>query len=84
MTTPLPHLASLRLPDFGESAVRPELPAARYPERIEALMTRMTRRGYDRLVVFADREHSASLSFLTGFDPRFEEAILVIGQDGDP
>jgi Xaa-Pro aminopeptidase len=84
MTTPFPHLASLRLPDFGESAVRPELPAARYPARIEALMTRMTGRGYDRLVVFADREHSASISFLTGFDPRFEEAILVIGQDGDP
>jgi len=84
MTTPFPHLASLRLPDFGESAVRPELPAARYPERIKALMTRMTGRGYDRLVVFADREHSASISFLTGFDPRFEEAILVIGQDGDP
>ncbi len=84
MTTALPHLASLRLPDFGESAVRPELPAARYPERIEALRARMTRRGYDRVVVFADREHSASISFLTGFDPRFEEAILVIGQDGDP
>ena len=44
----------------------------------------MVRRGYDRVVVFADREHSASISFLTGFDPRFEEAILVIGQDGDP
>ncbi|HEY8845849.1 MAG TPA: hypothetical protein VIM24_04255 [Candidatus Limnocylindrales bacterium] len=84
MTTALPHLASLRLPDFGESAVRPELPAARYPERIEALRARMTRRGYDRVVVFAEREHSASISFLTGFDPRFEEAILVIGQEGDP
>ena len=84
MTTPLPHLASLRLPDFGESAVRPDLPAARYPERIEALRARMAGRGYERLIVFADREHSASIAFLTGFDPRFEEAILVIGQDGDP
>jgi len=30
------------------------------------------------LVVYADREHSATISWLTGFDPRFEEAILVI------
>ena len=39
------------------------------------------RAGYDRLVVYADREHSANLSFLTGFDPRFEEALLVVGTD---
>ena len=40
--------------------------------------------GLDRLVVYADREHSANLAYLTGFDPRFEEAILVVGPDGDP
>jgi creatinase/prolidase-like protein len=84
MSETRPHLAEVRLPDFGESAVRPELPSARYPERIEALRARMGARGYDCLVIFADREHSASLSFLTGFDPRFEEAILVVGPDGDP
>jgi hypothetical protein len=79
-----PRLATISLPDFGEPAARPELPAARYPERIEALRARMSLRGHDRLIVYADREHSASLSFLTGFDPRFEEAVLVLGFDGDP
>ena len=44
----------------------------------------MARRGYDRLVVYADREHSANLSYLTGFDPRFEEAILIVGATGAP
>jgi hypothetical protein len=44
----------------------------------------MAERGYDRLVVYADREHAASLSYLTGFDPRFEEAILVVGATGAP
>ena len=39
------------------------------------------KRGYDRLVVYADREHSANLAWLTGFDPRFEEAILIVGAD---
>ena len=41
-------------------------------------------RGYDRLVVYADREHSANLSYLTGFDPRFEEAVLIVGPTDDP
>ena len=84
MTSRQPRLAEIGLPSFGEPSVRPELPAARYPERIDALRGRMATRGYDRIVVYADREHSASLAFLTGFDPRFEEAILVVGEDGDP
>jgi hypothetical protein len=75
------HLASVDLPDFGRPATTPELPAARYAERLEALRERMSASGVDRLVVYADREHSANLSFLTGFDPRFEEAILVVGED---
>ena len=29
--------------------------------------------------VYGDREHSANLLFLTGFDPRFEEALLLLG-----
>ena len=64
---------------------RPELPAgAPTPERVAALRARADARGYDRLVVYADREHSANLSFLTGFDPRFEEAMLVVGPDDPP
>ena len=44
----------------------------------------MDARGYDHLVVWADREHSANLAYLSGFDPRFEEAVLVVGPSGDP
>jgi Xaa-Pro aminopeptidase len=44
----------------------------------------MSQAGYDRLVVYADREHSANLAYLTGFDPRFEEAVLVLGPVSDP
>ena len=81
----IPRLADIGLPPaFGEPAVCPELAAARYPERIAALRDRMVGRGLDRLVVWADREHSAGMSFLTGFDPRFEEAILIVGPDGPP
>jgi hypothetical protein len=78
------RLATIDLPDFGMPEVRPEVPAATYERRVRALRERADRRGYDRLVVYADREHSASLAFLTGFDPRFEEALLVLGPDDPP
>ncbi|HKG57266.1 MAG TPA: hypothetical protein VKA85_08460 [Candidatus Limnocylindrales bacterium] len=78
------RLAEIGIPSFGASTVRPEVPAERYAERIEQLRARMAARALDMLVVWADREHSAGLAFLTGFDPRFEEAILVVGRDGEP
>jgi hypothetical protein len=61
----------------------PQLPRDIYPARVERLRGRMRNRAYDRLVVYADREHSASLAYLTGFDPRFEEALLVLDGAGD-
>ncbi len=78
------HLVTVELPDFGMPEAMPELPAALHAERLERLRERAAVRGYDRLVVYADREHSANLAYLTGFDPRFEEALLVIGPTDDP
>ena len=77
-------LTRVELPDFGRPATMPVIPDAVYRARLERLRQRMTERGLDRLVVYADREHSANISYLTGFDPRFEEAILVVGPDDDP
>ena len=78
------RLADVTLPDFGMPDEMPEIPAGLYGARIEALRARAEARSYDRLVVYADREHSANLSFLSGFDPRFEESLLVLGPTGDP
>jgi hypothetical protein len=78
------RLAAVTLPDFGRPAVTPEVPATTYAGRLVQLRERMAVRGYDRLVVYADREHSANLSWLSGFDPRFEEAVLIVAPDGDP
>ena len=78
------RLAQVDLPDFGMPDGRPELPVALYPARLTRLRERADARGYDRLVVYADREHSANLAYLTGFDPRFEEALLVLGPTDDP
>jgi creatinase/prolidase-like protein len=77
-------LRQLDLPDFGMPEATPELPPAIYTARLERLRARAAERGYDHLLVYADREHSANLAWLSGFDPRFEEAILVVALEGDP
>lgn len=78
------RLDTVDLPDFGMPSTTPELPDHIYPNRLERLRERAASRGYDHVVVYADREHSANLSYLTGFDPRFEEAMLIVGQNGKP
>jgi hypothetical protein len=78
------RLTTIDPPIFPRSEVAPELPAPIYPARVERLRERAAERGFDRLVVYGDREHGANLSYLTGFDPRFEEAILLLGTSGRP
>jgi Xaa-Pro aminopeptidase len=44
----------------------------------------MGARGLTHLVVYGDREHFANMVYLTGFDPRFEEALLIVGRRESP
>jgi hypothetical protein len=81
---PKARLAEIRLPDFGMPEARPEMPPSTYAFRLDRLRERAAAARYDRIVVYADREHSANLSYLSGFDPRFEEALLVLGPTGEP
>jgi len=55
-----------------------------YDLRIQKLRSLMDEHGYDFLVVYGDREHFTHIHYLTGFDPRFEEALLVLGQHSKP
>jgi Xaa-Pro aminopeptidase len=81
---PKARLARIDLPEFGMPESSPELPDTIYPPRIARLRERAATSRLDRLVVYSDREHSANLAYLTGFDPRFEEALLVLGPSGEP
>ncbi len=63
---------------------RPQLPRALYPDRLARLRTRVTEAGLSALVVYADREHFANIAWATGFDPRFEEAVLIIIPGREP
>ncbi len=63
---------------------RPEVPAAVFASRLVKLRKRMAERELDALVIYADREHFANLLWLTNYDPRFEEALLVVLPKGKP
>jgi hypothetical protein len=56
----------------------PTISGAELEARIAALKAAV---DADWIVVYGDREHSANLMFLSNLDPRFEEALLVIGPD---
>ena len=77
------QLTDVALPSFGIEPHLPDLPIAEYRRRIDDVVLRMAEHSIDVLIVYADREHAASLEFLTGFDPRFEEALLLVAKNGD-
>jgi hypothetical protein len=60
----------------------PEIPTELYRTRLARTVERLRAGGLDALVVYADREHSANMAYLTGFDPRFEEALLLLSSEG--
>jgi hypothetical protein len=73
-----PRLIDAPLPDFGVPAAVPALSAEIYAQRLAAVGKARRAASLDALLIYADREHCANLAWLTGFDPRFEEALLVI------
>ena len=75
-------LSKIPLPAFGAPTEIPQLPPEIYPARIKKILDRMKEENLDVLLVYADREHSANLAYCTGFDPRFEEALLILSGEG--
>ena len=77
-------LIEIEWPEFGAGAPPPQADVTEFEARIDAVRLRMNRAGLSHLVVYGDREHFANLAYLAGFDPRFEEALLVIRREGLP
>ena len=72
------RLQRLDWPDNGSPDVPPAFSLAEAETRLAATRAAMEAAGYAALVLYGDREHAANLHWLTGFDPRFEEAVLVV------
>jgi Xaa-Pro aminopeptidase len=80
-----PHrLIETDWPEFGAPALPPPLTRAELAERLAAIRAAMAERGLDTLVIYGDREHVGTLRWATGFDPRFEEALLIVPREGPP
>lgn len=73
MTVNLRHVS---LPVFGGPVDRPLIAPGEYESRARSLYEAAR---LDWVVVYGDREHFANLAYLTNFDPRFEEALLLLG-----
>jgi Xaa-Pro aminopeptidase len=76
------ELAEIDLPDFGVPVQEPLIPAETYRRRLDLLRVRAKEYGFDYFIVYGDREHFANTAYLTGFDPRFEESLLVLDISG--
>ena len=62
------------------------LPVNRSRETMEEhrrkVLEKMTDWDLDALLIYGDREHGANYAYLTGFETRFEESVLVLHRDG--
>lgn len=62
----------------------PEVPAETYTLRVASLRALMEEHGLSHVIVYGDREHFANTRWLTGYDPRFEESLIIVGRSGKP
>jgi Xaa-Pro aminopeptidase len=77
-------LVEMDWPEFGTCPPPKKKPVQEYMGRLESIYEEMNRRKLTHLVIYGDREHFANVAYTTGFDPRFEETILILSRDHDP
>lgn len=59
-----------------------DLESSTMNEHAKKVLQSMKQNKLDTLLIYADREHGANFAYLTGFEPRFEEAVCVLHEDG--
>lgn len=78
------QFVEIDLPNLKNPAEVPAIDRAVFQKRFDQLEAARSEAGLDFILIYADREHSANLAWLTGFDPRFEEALWIQGQTSKP
>jgi Xaa-Pro aminopeptidase len=78
------RLVEIDRPVFEPVPPPPAVSAAVYRSHVAALRAAAVERGLSHVIVYGDREHVGNIMWATGFDPRFEEALLIIGPAGPP
>jgi Xaa-Pro aminopeptidase len=79
------RFAEIDWPDYGPLPEPPPRRSAEvYLDRLNRFMEAFSRAGFTHAAVYGDREHFANVAWLTGFDPRFEEALLIMRPGAKP
>jgi len=78
------YLKEIEWPEFGIAEYPGEPPLEEIENRISLCYKAMEDRDLTHLIVYGDREHFANLMYLTHFDPRFEEALLILSKEALP
>lgn len=75
------YLKELNWPEFGTISPAITCPtSSEIEKRISKCRKMMNSRNLTHLVIYGDREHFANLMYLSHFDSRFEEALLIISK----
>jgi len=77
-------LIQVTWPEFGTDVKLVEISLNELEKRLLKTRRKMEEGNLTHLVVYGDREHFANLLYLINFDPRFEEALLMIDLKNDP
>lgn len=82
VTVPEIQLNTIRPPLSFPHATSVPLDDATIAQRKQKILDNMQSQHLDYLLVYADKEHGGNFEYLTGFIPRFEEALLVLHRSG--
>lgn len=79
------HVRALDIPYFSQEppSRQPILSDECFARRLEQVRGQLERHYLDALVIYGDREHYSNFKYFAGFEPRFEEGLLILhkGQD---
>lgn len=74
---------NVKLPECDCTNIPVQLTDETMKERLNKVLDRMNCENFDSLVIYADLEHGNNFEYLTGFLPRFEEALLILNTNGN-
>ncbi|NQS81594.1 M24 family metallopeptidase [Pantoea agglomerans] len=75
-------LETIPSPPAFPGAASPVMSDETLHRRLAAIIERMQQQQIAQLIIYADKEHGSNFEYLAGFIPRFEEALLVVTQQG--
>jgi Xaa-Pro aminopeptidase len=76
------QLTKIKPPTLEENLIPVVLTDETMRQRKQNLLDKMNQENFEHLIIYADLEHGSNFEYLTGFLPRFEEALLVLHKDG--